>query len=102
MDLTSETNRKLRDMRTTNLLDAFAAQDESMCMGVTCSERVQMAVDEAHSSFVTQKITNLTKRAYLRYPEADVRLIDFGNKRNLDRVLITELATCDLPSACIR
>lgn len=53
-----------------------------------------MAVDEAHSSFVTQKINNLTKRACLRYPEADVRLIDFDDERNLDRVLITELATC--------
>ncbi len=37
MDLTSETKRKLRDMGATNLLDAFVAQDESMCMGMTCS-----------------------------------------------------------------
>lgn len=81
MDLTSETKRKLRDMGATNILDAFSAQDESMCMGMTFSERVQMAVDEAHSSFVTQKINNLTKRAFLRYSEADVRLIDFDDKR---------------------
>ena len=54
-----------------------------------------MAVDEAHSSFVTQKIANSTKRTCLRYPEANVHLIDFDDKRNLDRVLITELATCD-------
>lgn len=102
MDLTSETKRKPRDMGATNLLDAFAAQDESMCMGMTCSERVQMGVDEAHSSFVTQKIANLTKRACLRYPETNVKLIDFDDKRNHDRVLITELATCGFAGACIR
>ena len=52
--------------------------------------------------FVTQKIAILTKRAYLRCPEADIRLIDFDDKRNLDRVSITELATYSLPGACIR
>lgn len=30
MDLASEIKRKLRDMGATNLLDAFAAQNESM------------------------------------------------------------------------
>ena len=73
MELTVETRRKLRDMGASDLLDALEAQDEGMCMGMTCAERVQMAVDEAHSAFVTSKVRNLTKRANLRYPEADVR-----------------------------
>ncbi len=94
MDLSVETRRKLRDMGASDLLDAFAAQDEGMCMGMTCAERVQMAVDEAHSSFVTSKVRNLTKRAGLRYPEADVRSIDFSEERGLDRLLVTELSTC--------
>lgn len=37
---------------------------------------------------------NLTKRAGLRYPEADVRSIDFSDGRGLDRILVAELATC--------
>lgn len=37
---------------------------------------------------------NLTKRASLRYPEADVRSIDFSEGRGLDRVAVAELATC--------
>ena len=94
MDLSVETRRKLRDMGASDLLDAFAAQDEGMCMGMTCAERVQMAVDEAHSSFVTSKVRNLTKRAGLRYPEADVRSIDFSEERGLDRLLVTELSAC--------
>ena len=48
MELTAETRRKLRDMGASDLLDALAAQDEGMCLGMTCAERVQMAVDEAH------------------------------------------------------
>ena len=94
MDLSVETRRKLRDMGASDLLDAFAAQDEGMCMGMTCAEGVQMAVDEAHSSFVTSKVRNLTKRAGLRYPEADVRSIDFSEERGLDRLLVTELSAC--------
>ena len=94
MELTVETRRKLRDMGASDLLDALEAQDEGMCMGMTCAERVQMAVDEAHSAFVTSKVRNLTKRANLRYPEADVRSIVFSEERGLDRLLITELATC--------
>ena len=58
------------------------------------SERVQMAVDEAHSDFITQKVRNLTRRAGLRYPEADVRSVDFFEGRGLDRVAVAELATC--------
>lgn len=77
MDLTTETKHKLRDMGAHDLLDALVVQDKTMCMGMTCAERMQMAVDEAYSSFVSQKVKNLTKRANLRYPEADVRSIDF-------------------------
>lgn len=94
MDLSVETKRKLRDMGASELLAALEAQDEGICMGMTCPERVQMAVDEAHSSFVTSKVRNLVKRAGLRYPEADVRSIDFAEERGLDRLLVTELSTC--------
>ena len=94
MELSVETKRKLRDMGASDLLDALEAQDEGVCVGMACAERVQMAVDEAHSAFVTSKVRNLTRRANLRCPEADVRSIDFSEERGLDRLKITELATC--------
>lgn len=89
-----ETEGKLRDMGAADLLGALEAQDEGMCMGMTCAERVQMAVDEARSALVTSKVRNLAKRANLRYPEADVRSVDFSEGRGLDRPPVTELATC--------
>ena len=92
--LGSETNRKLRDMGAACLIGAIEAQDDETCMGMTLAERMQMAVDEAHSAFVEGKVGQLIKRAHLRYPNADVRRIDFSEERNLDRVRTTELATC--------
>lgn len=94
MELTAKTGRNLRDMGASELLDALAAQDEGMCMGMTCAERVQMVVGEAHSSFIASKVRNLTKRANLRYPEADVRSIGFDERCGLDRLLVTELSAC--------
>lgn len=38
--------------------------------------------------------TYVTRRAGLRYPEADVRSVDFFEGRGLDRVAVAELATC--------
>ena len=94
MDVNAETARTLREMGAAELLAALSAQDEAVCAGMAFSERVQMAVDEARSDFITQKVRNLTRRAGLRYPEADVRSIDFFEGRGLDRVAVAELATC--------
>lgn len=94
MDVNAETARKLREMGAAELLAALSAQDEAVCAGMAFSERVQMAVDEAHSDFITQKVRSLTRRAGLRYPEADVRSVDFFEGRGLDRVAVAELATC--------
>lgn len=65
-------------MGAADLPGALEARDEGVCMGMTCAERAQTAVDEARSAFVTPKVRNLTKRANLRHPEADVRSIDFS------------------------
>ena len=94
MPIDAETARKLREMGADDLVEALRAQDDDMCAGLTFSERIQMAADEAHSSFISQKVRNLTKRAGLRYPEADVRSFDFSEKRGLDRLKVTELSTC--------
>lgn len=94
MDVNAETARKLREMGAAELLAALSAQDEAVCAGMAFAGRVQMAVDEAHSDFITQKVRNLTRRAGLRYPEADVRSVDFFEGRGLDRVAVAELATC--------
>lgn len=91
MDVNAETARKLREMGAAELHAALSAQDEAVCAGMAFAERVQMAVDEAHSDFITQKVRNLTRRASLRYPEADVRSVDFFEGRGLDRVAVLAL-----------
>lgn len=94
MRIASETKAKLRDMGAAEMLAALEAQDDELCAGMTFAERLQMATDEAHSAFITAKVENLTKRANLRYPQADVRQIDFDESRGIDRMTILELATC--------
>lgn len=93
MNIGQETRRKMRDMGADGLLEALLAQDDSVCMGMPFEQRMQMAVGKAHAGYVADKIYNLVKRANLRYPQADVRRIDYAKERGLDRVLSGELAT---------
>ncbi|MBR0405308.1 MAG: ATP-binding protein [Eggerthellaceae bacterium] len=94
MKLDIETRRKLRDMGAKDLLEAFDGQDDSLCIGMTTAERIQIAVDEAYSAYISQKINGLTRRAHLRFPDADVRKLDCIQERKLDRLAIAELASC--------
>lgn len=94
MNIGQETRRKMRDMGADGLLEALLAQDDSVCMGMPFEQKMQMAVGKAHAGYVADKIYNLVKRANLRYPQADVRRIDYAKERRLDRVLSGELAIC--------
>lgn len=94
MNINSETARKLREMGASDLLDAYLAQDDATCMGISCADRLQMATDEAYSAYISHKVKNLTTRAQLRYPQADIRSIDYSQDRGLDRLTICELAGC--------
>lgn len=90
----SETKHKMRDMGADELLHALERQDDDECAGLSFAERLRAAVDDAHSAFVTAKAENLARRAYLRYPQADVRCLELAEERGLDRVKIAELASC--------
>lgn len=54
----------------------------------------QIAVDEAHSGIITQKVRNLRRRAVLGRPKADVHSADFFHGRSIDRAAAEEVATC--------
>lgn len=90
----TETRRKLRDMAAGPLLDALLAQDETLTLGMSFEQRIQLAVDEAHSAFTHAKVEGLIRRAQLRYPNADLRRLDMLEERGLNRDVITQLATC--------
>ncbi|MGP5638612.1 ATP-binding protein [Brachybacterium tyrofermentans] len=89
-----ETKRKLREMGATAMLDAIEAQDEALVLGMSFEDRIQLVVDEAHSTFNHGKVEGLIRRAGLRYPGADLRRLDLVEERGLDRHTITQLATC--------
>src|SRR5699024_1856135 len=78
----------------TALLDAIEAQDETLVLGMSFEDRIQLVVDEAHSTFTHAKVEGLIRRAGLRYPGADLRRLDLVEERGLDRNTITQLATC--------
>src|SRR5699024_11258913 len=46
-----ETKRKLREMGASALLEAIDAQDEGQGRGMSYEDRIQLVVDEAHSTF---------------------------------------------------
>ncbi|MGO1791730.1 MAG: ATP-binding protein [Micrococcaceae bacterium] len=89
-----ETKRKLREMGASALLEAIDAQDESHVLGMSFEDRLQLVVDEAHSTFNHGKVEGLIRRAGLRYPGADLRRLDLVEERGLDRNVIAQLATC--------
>ena len=87
-------------MGAAELVRSLEAQDDSVCMGMAFADRLQAAVDEAYSQFVTDKVSGLTKRAKLRYPEADIRKLELVEERKLNRVLVAELASCGFMERC--
>lgn len=89
-----ETRRKLREMNAPLLLDAFIGQDDLLTAQLPFAEKIKLAVDEAHANFTHQKVQGLLKRTGLRYPNADLRALDFVEERGLDRSIISQLSTC--------
>lgn len=95
MILDAETKRKMRDMGAAELVDAIELQDgEGMYESLAFGERLQIAVDSAHSSFVEARVCGLIKRANLRFGQADVRKVALMEERGLDRTSLLELSTC--------
>lgn len=94
MNLNTETKRKLREMSAGDLLTAFEAQDEVLSMSLSVEQRIEMAVDQAHGSFLNSKANGLIRHAKLRYPAADLRQVDRIEERGLNQSFLAQLATC--------
>ena len=71
MNVDTQTKAKLREMGAAELVRSLEAQDDSVCMGMAFADRLQAAVDEAYSQFVTDKVSGLTKRAVFRQAFVD-------------------------------
>ena len=53
-----ESKRKLREMGATALLEAIEGQDDTLTLGMSFEERIQILIDEAHSSFTCRRRLN--------------------------------------------
>lgn len=94
MMLDEQTKHKLRIMNSGQLVDACERQDEQTCMSMSFSQRISLIVDDAYSGWVDTKINAMTKRAKLRYPQADLRILDLIEERKLNRDQIIQLQSC--------
>ncbi|MHA6967278.1 ATP-binding protein [Glutamicibacter bergerei] len=92
--LDGESNWKLREMNSGELLEAIDSQDEILSIGMPLEERVRLVVDDAYDRITRSKVEGLIRRAGPRYPNADPRRIDLLDERSLNRELLTQLGTC--------
>lgn len=91
--ISHDTKAKLRDMGAVDLLEAFESQDDHLTMAMGFEQRLDLAVDVAHSNFVNARIKGLITRASLRYPDADLRRIDHVEERGINRNTLVALAS---------
>lgn len=94
MILDSETKRKLGEMGCPELASALESQEEALFITSSLEDRLKVAVDTAYSVFLDGKIKGLITRARLRYEQADIRTVDLDEARELDRIVLMQLATC--------
>lgn len=93
--LTEQTMEKLKALR----LDAFAAawseqQKTPEATGLSFDERLGLLVDAEHIFRENRRLHRLLKEAKLRLGQACLEDIDYGAKRELDKGLLRQLATC--------
>jgi DNA replication protein DnaC len=94
MELETPAARRPGELCDAHFVEALLAHDESACANMSFAERLQAVVDEAYAGYSDANVKRLSKKAKLRYPSADVRRIDYDERRHLDAVVCAELATC--------
>ena len=93
--LNEETRRKIRVMKMGELLEVLDEQArDPQILAMPFEQRFQLIMDQYYQARYDAKIKRLINSAHLRFPRADIHDIYYPADRNLDRNLITELATC--------
>ena len=93
--LNAPTLEKLKGLRLDGLSAAWAEQQKSAELGTLgFDERLGMLIDAEWTHRENKRIGRLLKEAKLRLSEASVEGIDFPAKRELDKAVVRQLATC--------
>jgi DNA replication protein DnaC len=93
--LTEPTVERLRLMHLAAMADAYLNQAQTPKIGsLGFDERFGMIVDAEHLFRENRKLTRRLKEAKLRISQACLEDIDYTPKRDLDKALMRQLATC--------
>jgi len=93
--LSSETTRKLREMKLYEIVDIIEKQEDvPESYGLSFDDRMQQIVDDLYLLKQEKRIHSLCKRAQFRWPNADPSSIMYVEERNLNRDMIKNLSRC--------
>jgi DNA replication protein DnaC len=93
--LNEPTMEKLKALRLESLADAWAEQQKSAEVAkLTFDERLGLLVDAEWLARENRRLGRLLKEAKLRLGEACIEDIDYPPRRDLDKSVIRQLATC--------
>ena len=87
---------KLIEMRLSSMADAFRIQmnDPSM-KEVPFEDRFGMLVDVEYTNRKNNRLKRLIRKAELEQPDSSIAAIDYQSGRELNKALISRLATCE-------
>lgn len=94
--LAQPTRDKLNALKMFSLASAWEEQNQSpQTQALSFDERLGLLVDAEWNAREQKKFTGRLKDAHLRISQANVEDIDCSAKRQLDRAVIRQLATCN-------
>ena len=93
--LTEPTLEKLQALRLDAFATAWVAQRQDPALGaVSFDERLGLLVEAEWLARENKRLTNALREAKLRLSQACVEDIDYAPRRELDKTLLRQLATC--------
>lgn len=93
--LTEQTMDKLKNMRLDALADAWAEQQKNPeVASLSFDERLGLLVDAEHLFRENRRLRRLLKDAKLRIGQACIENVDYNPKREIDKAVVRQLATC--------
>ena len=87
---------KLIEMRLSSMADAFRIQmNDTTMKEVSFEDRFGMLVDVEYTNRKSNRLKRLIRQAEPEQPDASIAAIDYQSGRNLNKSLISRLATCE-------
>jgi DNA replication protein DnaC len=93
--LTAPTLEKLQQLKLDAMAHAWTEQHQQAAMsGLAFDERFGLLVDAEWLARDNKRVTRALKEAKLKFPHACLEAIDYPARRELDKAVIRQLATC--------